>query len=131
MQTLLGQREKFHVFGNDYPTPDGTGIRDYIHVEDLATAHIKAMEKLVSNDKICEQYNLGINKGFSVMELIKAAEKVAGKKLNYDVKPRRPGDPSRLIADSSKAQRELEWQPKFTAVDDIIETSYNFFRSHT
>jgi len=129
IQTILGKREQFFVFGNDYPTPDGTGIRDYIHVSDLAEAHLLAMEKLSKEENVCAQYNLGINKGFSVMELIKAAEEVAGKKVNFAIKPRRPGDPSKLIADSSLAQKELNWQPRYTGVKEIIETSYKFFSS--
>lgn len=128
VQTLLGQKEKFSVFGNDYPTPDGTGIRDYIYVDDLAEAHIKAIQKLLSGESICSQYNLGINRGFSVMELIKEAENISGKKLNYDVKPRRQGDPSRLIADSRKAHAELGWQPKHLQLKEIIETTYKFFQ---
>lgn len=131
VQTLLGQKEKFFVFGNDYPTPDGTGVRDYIHVNDLATAHLKAMEKLTSEPNFCERYNLGINKGFSVLELITEAEKITGKKLNYEIKPRRPGDPSRLVAGSTKAKAELNWQPQYTDIRQIIETDYNFFKSLT
>ncbi len=129
LKTLLGAREKFFVFGNDFPTPDGTGVRDYIHVNDLAGAHLKAMEKLFENGEICEQYNLGINKGFSVMELIKAAEEISEKKLNFEVKPRRHGDPSRLIANSSKAQAELGWKPQYLEIKDIILSAYNFFKT--
>ncbi len=130
VQTLLGQREEFFVFGNDYPTPDGTGIRDYIHVSDLASAHIQSLKKLFEGESVCAQYNLGINKGFSVMELIKIAEAFTGQKLNYSVKPRRAGDPSRLIANSSKIQKELNWTPKFLDAKDMIETSYTFFKTN-
>ncbi len=126
--TLLGKRKEFYVYGDDYPTPDGTGIRDYIHVNDLSQAHLLAMNKLLTN-KRCEVYNLGINQGFSVMELIKVAEKISGKKLNYKIKARRPGDPSRLIADSTKAQKEFNWQPKYNKIDQIILTAYNFFKA--
>jgi UDP-glucose 4-epimerase len=127
LETFLGRRKKFFVFGNDFPTPDGTGIRDYIHVEDLAAAHIAGLEKLMSSN-ICEAYNLGINKGFSVLELIAAAEKIVGKKLNYKIVGRRPGDPSRLVADASKANKELNWQPKYTNIEEMIQTSYNALR---
>ncbi len=127
VQTLLGQRENFSVFGNDYATPDGTGIRDYIHVDDLASAHLLAMKKLMGGDSICSQYNLGINKGFSVMELIRAAEAVSGKKLAYNIQPRRPGDPSRLIADASAARADLGWRPDFTDIREIVQTSYLSF----
>jgi UDP-glucose 4-epimerase len=127
LETTLGRREMFYIFGTDYPTPDGTGIRDYIHVVDLAQAHICALETL-DTTTVCTQYNLGINKGFSVRELIVAAEKVTGKKLPYTEKDRRAGDPSRLIADASKAMRELSWQPQYTTITDIIETAYTSFK---
>lgn len=111
IETILGIREQFFVFGGDYPTLDGTGIRDYIHVNDLADAHVQALKKIFENKPFCLFYNLGINKGFSVKELILAAEDVSGTKLKYSIKPRREGDPSRLIADSTKAQQELDWKP--------------------
>lgn len=123
LETITGKREGFYVFGDDFPTVDGTGIRDYIHVMDLAKAHILAIKKLETGN-ICAQYNLGINKGFSVMELIKAAEKVTSTHLPYTIKPRRPGDPARLIANSNKAQEELNWKPEYTDIEKIIETSY-------
>lgn len=129
VKTALGQRDEFYVYGNDFPTPDGTGIRDYIHVNDLAAAHLLAMEKLFGNNELCENFNLGINKGFSVLELIKITEKISGQKLNYKIKERRLGDPSRLIADSAKAQTFLNWQPQYLDIEKIIETAYNFFKS--
>lgn len=128
METLLGRREKFFVYGNDFPTPDGTGIRDYIHIEDLVEAHLLGLEKLMNTDGFCEAYNLGTNKGTSVMELVKAAEKVSGMDLNYEIAPRRPGDPSRHIADARKAMKELNWQPKHTNIEDMILSSYNSFK---
>jgi UDP-glucose 4-epimerase len=128
IETLLGKREVFYVYGRDYPTPDGSGIRDYIHVNDLASAHLLAMKKLFDVHDLCEAYNLGINKGFSVLELIAAAEKIAGKKLNYQAKERRPGDPSRLIADADKARRELGWKPSYTSIESVIETAYRYFQ---
>lgn len=129
IETLLGKRQEFFVYGNDFSTPDGTGVRDYIHVSDLASAHIRAMEKMNTEEKICTQYNLGINKGFSVLELIRAAEKVSGKKLHFSYKPRREGDPSSLIANSSKAQKELGWKPEYTEIGDIIDSAYLFFKN--
>ena len=125
VKTILGQQEVFNVWGNDFNTPDGSGVRDYIHVNDLADAHILALEHLDG----CKVYNLGINKGFSVLELIKEAERVTGKKVNYKIGPRRAGDPPSLTADSSKAQRELGWTPKYTDIGEIILTDYNFFKT--
>ncbi len=127
VKTLLGKQEIFNVWGNDFPTPDGTGVRDYIHVNDLADAHILAMKKLEEDG--CFDYNLGINNGFSVMELIKEAERVTGKKLNYKISPRRAGDPATIVASSMKAQKELGWMPKYTDIGEIILTDYNFFKS--
>ena len=128
--TALGHRTEFHVFGSDYPTLDGSGIRDYIHVNDLASAHLLALEKLLKADApLCERYNLGINRGFSVLELIAAAEKVSENKVGYSIKPRRPGDPSRLIADASKASRELGWEPRYRTIEGIIASAYEFFKN--
>jgi len=127
VETLLGRRETFTIFGDDYPTPDGTGIRDYIHVVDLANAHVAAMYKL-EQGPLCTQYNLGINQGFSVKELIATAERVSGLTLQYDVQGRRPGDPSRLIADASKAIAELDWRPTHTDISDIVTTAFNSFK---
>lgn len=124
-KTLLGQQEVFHVWGNDFSTKDGTGVRDYIHVNDLADAHILALDNIQG----CEVYNLGINKPFSVMELIVSAEQVTGKKLNYKFSPRRAGDPAILMADSSKAQQKFGWTPKYTDIGEIILTDYNFFKT--
>jgi UDP-glucose 4-epimerase len=129
-ETILGKREKFYVYGNDYPTPDGTGVRDYIHVNDLASAHLKGLIKLLQENNVCSQYNLGINKGFSVMELIKNAERLSGKKVNYEIMPRRAGDPSRLIADSSKVQMELNWQPQYLLIEQIMQTAFDFYKKN-
>ena len=115
--------KKFIVNGNDYDTPDGTPIRDYIHVNDLATAHLKALEHLDG----CKVYNLGINRGYSVLELIKAAEEVVGKKLDYEIGTKRKADPTRLIGDSTKAQQELGWTPVHTDIGQVILSDYKFF----
>lgn len=120
--TAMGKRKKFFVYGNDYPTKDGTGIRDYIHVSDLAEAHMLASKRL--NRDVCEFYNLGINKGYSVLELIKITEKITGKKINYQIAPRRPGDPSQLIANASAAMKTLRWKPNFTTIEDIVRSAY-------
>lgn len=129
VETALGKREKFFVYGKDFNTTDGTGVRDYIHVNDLADAHILAMSKLFTEGNVCKQYNLGINKGFSVMELIKSLEKMLGCDLNFEIKDRRPGDPSKLIADSTLAQKELGWKPKFLDIADIVKDTYISFKN--
>ncbi len=115
------------VFGNDYPTPDGTCIRDYIHVADLASAHLLALKYLEKSGG-CTAFNLGIGKGFTVKEVIASVERVTGKKLNIRQGARRPGDPPSLVADSSKAQKELGWRPQFTEIDRIVETAWNWER---
>lgn len=107
------------VFGNDYDTPDGTCIRDYIHVYDLATAHLLALEALFSGHPT-SFYNLGNGQGFSVLEVIESAERVLKQRISYKLGERRPGDPARLIADSSKAKEELRWKPRFPDLDKII-----------
>ena len=111
------------IFGTDYPTPDGTCIRDYIHVEDLASAHVIAMKALFSGaSSTC--YNLGTGRGFSVREVIAAAEKITGKKAEVIEGERRPGDPAILIADASKAREELSWRPRFCLLEEIIEHAW-------
>lgn len=110
-QVAVGRLEELNVFGNDYSTPDGTGIRDYIHVVDLANGHLKALDKVMCTNGV-ESYNLGTGKGFSVLELIDAFEKASGIKINYIIKERRPGDVAECYADSSKAEKELGWKAK-------------------
>jgi len=107
-KVAVGQLPCVNVFGNDYPTPDGTGVRDYIHVVDLAVGHIAALAKL--EEKGCFTYNLGVGRGYSVLEMIHAMEKAAGKKIPYKITPRRPGDVAELTSDPSKALRELGWK---------------------
>ncbi|TVQ66801.1 MAG: UDP-glucose 4-epimerase GalE [Balneolaceae bacterium] len=107
-QVAVGQREKLRVFGNDYPTKDGTGVRDYIHVKDLAKGHLKALEK-ISGEKGLHVYNLGTGSGSSVIEVINAFEKATGLKIPYEITERRPGDAATCFADVSKAKRELGW----------------------
>jgi UDP-glucose 4-epimerase len=127
--SALGQIEKITVFGTDYPTPDGTCIRDYIHVDDLCEAHIVAMETLQAGGE-GRFYNLGIGKGYSVKEVLDAAKRVAGVEIPVEYGPRRPGDPAILFADATKIRRELEWQARYTEIEDIVATAWNWFRSH-
>jgi UDP-glucose 4-epimerase len=117
------------IFGTDYDTPDGTGVRDYIHVSDLATAHIKALERLENGGK-SDIFNLGTGKGTSVKEIISAVEKASGKKLDVKISSRRAGDPAKVWADSSKAQSELGWSPKYTNIEEIVATSWNWHSTH-
>lgn len=121
------ENKTIKVFGNDYPTEDGTCIRDYIHVTDLANAHILALENL-KKTMTSQIYNLGNNTGFSVMEILNTAQKVTGKKINYEIAPRRIGDPAILIASSEKAKKELGWQPKFYQPEQIISSAWNWHK---
>jgi UDP-glucose-4-epimerase GalE len=128
IQTAMGQRLAIEIFGNDYPTPDGTCIRDYIHVDDLAEAHLLALEQLQPGQEM--RYNLGIGKGYSVREVIRTVEEVTGKKVHIKEGPRRPGDPPALVAAAARAQRELGWKPRYTELRPIIETAWNWHRMH-
>lgn len=110
-QVAVGKLEKLHVFGDDYPTHDGTGIRDYIHVVDLAIGHLKALEKLENKPGV-EAYNLGTGEGSSVLDVIKAFEKATGENIPYTISPRRPGDAATCFADVSKAEKELNWKAR-------------------
>ena len=121
LQVALGQKPEVAIFGTDYETPDGTCIRDYIHILDLARAHILAL-----GSKKSDFYNLGTGGGSSVREVIDTAGKVTGRKINVVEKPRRPGDPPRLIASSEKIQRELGWKPQFQSLDAIIESAWKW-----
>lgn len=124
MEAATGKREKFSIFGNDYDTPDGTCVRDYIHVSDLAKAHSLALTKLMSGGESFA-LNLGTGKGTSVQEIVDATEKVIGKKLNYDYAPRRIGDPALLTAKADRAQEILGWTPEYTDIEEIIRTVWN------
>jgi len=125
LEHLLGKRESISVFGSDYDTPDGTCIRDYIHVTDLATAHILALEALLSGKKTTATYNLGNGLGYSVKEVIETCEKVTGKKANVIMSERRAGDPARLVASSEKIFNELGWKAKYS-LEDIISTAWKW-----
>lgn len=129
LQTALGQREKILIFGDDYGTVDGTCIRDYIHVSDLANAHLLSLERLIAGGE-SRIFNLGNGKGFSVKEVIDTAEKVTGLTINSEITNRRAGDPAILIASSNKAITELNWKPKYDSLTTIIETSWNWHLNH-
>lgn len=119
LQAASGRRPAITIFGTDYPTPDGTCIRDYIHVTDLCQAHLLALEFLANNARSAA-YNLGNNQGFSVRQIIDTAERVTGKRIPVNVGARRPGDPAVLVANSGKAVAELGWRPKYQALETII-----------
>lgn len=125
IQAALGKRDKIAIFGDDYNTADGTCVRDYIHVTDLADAHIKAIEKL-ERDNTSETYNLGNGTGFSVKEVIEETKRVTGREFKVTIEDRRSGDPSTLIASSQKAIDELNWKPKFNTLTQIIETAWKW-----
>jgi UDP-glucose 4-epimerase len=129
LQTALGQRERIDIFGDDYPTKDGTCIRDYVHIADLAQAHLFALERLINGMQEGE-YNLGNGDGFSVKEVIEVARNVTGRTITSRVTKRRPGDPAVLIGSSEKAVRELGWKPQFADISTIIETAWKWHKSH-
>lgn len=128
LQAALGLRENIAIFGNDYETPDGTCVRDYIHIYDLAQAHILALEAIKPGE--ARAYNLGNGQGYSVRQVIETAERVTGKKIPVAESPRRPGDPAVLVASSEKIIRELGWKPRFPALEAIIETAWKWHNSH-
>ena len=123
-----GKRPHVEVFGTDYPTPDGTCVRDYIHVDDLAEAHILALGKLGPGVRL--KYNVGTGRGYSVREVVRAVEEVTGLKVPVKEGPRRPGDPPELVADASKIRRELGWAPRYTDLRAIVETAWAWHKSH-
>ena len=129
LQVALGQRASLDIFGDDYDTPDGTCIRDYVYIEDLINAHILALEYLQKGGK-SDVFNLGSNQGFSVNEMVVAARKVTGKEIPAKIGPRRAGDPASLIASSEKAKMTLGWQPKMTEIQSIIETAWQWHKRH-
>lgn len=129
-EVALGKGSVLEVFGNDFPTPDGSGVRDYIHVEDLAQAHILAAEKIVQTmgKPIQEVYNCGYGKGYSVLEIIKTIESIAGRKITYEIKNRRPGDPASVVADVSKISKELGWAPRHQDIEEICGSTFKWFQ---
>ncbi len=129
MQVLNGKREKLGIFGDDYPTPDGTCIRDYIHITDLADAHIKALESLKSGAS-SNAYNLGNGNGFSVKEVVETVEKVVGKPVKREIVPRRAGDPAVLVASSDKIKKELGWKPEYDSLEKIVASAWKWHSTH-
>ena len=129
LQVAQGQRESISIFGEDYPTEDGTCIRDYIHVVDLIDAHILAL-KYLQNGGESNIFNLGSSQGFSVKEIVEAARTVTGHELPAKIAPKRAGDPSTLIASSEKARHILNWKPKRTSIQTIIEDAWNWHQAH-
>ncbi len=128
LQVPLGQREKLSIFGTDYPTPDGTCIRDYIHIEDLASAHVLSVEAM--DERAVMTYNLGTGHGYSIREVLDVAREVTGFDIAAEEADRRPGDAPRLVACSDKVQRELGWLPRYTDLKDIIATAWQWHRTH-
>jgi UDP-glucose 4-epimerase len=124
---VLGAVPPLEVFGGDYPTRDGTCVRDYIHVEDLADAHVRALARM-DGAPAAQAYNLGIGQGFTVREVLSAVERVAGRPVPHRLAPRRPGDAPELVADAGKARRELGWTPAYTALEPIVETAWRWQR---
>lgn len=124
LDVALGRREKIRIYGEDYPTPDGTCVRDYVHVEDLAEAHLLAFEALAQRGQ--RIYNLGNGDGFTVRQVIDSARRVTGRPIPADVFPRRPGDPAVLIASSEKIGRELGWKPRHTNLDEIVASAWDW-----
>ncbi|MFD2617207.1 UDP-glucose 4-epimerase GalE [Terrilactibacillus laevilacticus] len=129
LQVALGQREKVSIYGDDYNTPDGTCIRDYIHIEDLISAHILALNYLLDGGE-SNVFNLGSSAGFSVKEIIEEARKVTGHQIPAVVGPRRAGDPSTLIASSDKAKEILNWDPSHTSIPEILTDAWNWHKNH-
>lgn len=130
IETALGKREVINVFGNDYPTKDGTCIRDYIHVDDLADAHLKALEYLIKENQ-SNKFNLGIGKGFSVKEIIQCVSKLLDTKINVKEVGRRDGDPASLVADNKKAKSILNWEAKHTDINEIISSAISWHKNLT
>lgn len=128
LDVALGKRTHIDVYGTDYPTPDGTCLRDYVHTADLAQAHRLAIA--ATTDKTAEVFNIGTGVGQSVFEIIAACEAVTGKKIEYKVCPRRPGDPPALVASPLKLMRELAWKPQYTNIKDTIATAWEWHRNH-
>ncbi|MFD1451564.1 UDP-glucose 4-epimerase GalE [Oceanobacillus sojae] len=129
LEAALGQRDGMKIFGNDYPTTDGTCIRDYIHVLDLAQAHYLAVQKLI-NDGGCDIFNLGNGQGFSVKEVIETCRKVTQREIKADIAPRREGDPAQLIASSKRAKNNLGWQPKYNQLETMVQHAWNWHSTH-
>jgi UDP-glucose 4-epimerase len=129
LKVALGKRKDIKIFGTDYETPDGTCLRDYVHVNDLVSAHLLALQSLINGGQ-SSVYNLGNSRGYSVREVINLAESVSGRKINVTESDRRPGDPAVLVADSRKIRGELGWTPIYEDLSRIMETAWNWHKSH-
>lgn len=129
LKVALGKQDMFHIYGNDYNTPDGTNIRDYVHILDLADVHILAMKYLEEGNESAA-FNLGSSTGFSVKEILEEAKKVTGMDIPTVISPRRGGDPDILVADSSNARKVLGWKPQYENVHDIIQTAWTWHQKH-
>jgi UDP-glucose 4-epimerase len=127
LQAPLGRRPSITIFGDDYPTPDGTCVRDYVHVQDLAQAHVLALTQC---DRGGGVFNLGNGRGFSNLEVVEAARRVTGHPIPVEIGPRRPGDPAELVASSEKARTVLGWQPEHTDIDVIVASAWEWHRTH-
>jgi UDP-glucose 4-epimerase len=121
-EVALGQRQTFQIFGVDYPTPDGTCLRDYVHIIDIAEAHAIAVERISQFSG--RVFNLGNSRGYSVREVVECVERITGRKIAMNTSPRRPGDPASLVASSERARRELGWMPKYSSLDSIVATAW-------
>lgn len=128
MEAAAGMRDRLMVFGDDYPTPDGTGVRDYVHVTDLAEAHLLALEYLVKNDRSLT-VNLGSENGLSVLEILKTARRVSGRPIPAEITSRRPGDPAKLVASSALAKELLGWEAKHSDLESLVTTTWNVYRN--
>jgi UDP-glucose 4-epimerase len=128
LRVPLGQRDSAQIYGTDYPTPDGTCIRDYIHIADLVSAHLLALDGLDERDRLI--YNLGSGNGYSVREVIETARQVTGHPIPVNELPRRPGDSARLVASSEKIKRELGWAPKHDNLHEIVSSAWEWHQSH-
>ena len=128
LQVALGQRESIKIFGDDYPTPDGTCVRDYIHVDDLASAHVAALEKLASGSQL--KLNLGTGNGASVLEVIEACREVTGHPIPAETVARREGDPPQLVADPSKAKEVLGWEAEHKDIESIVASAWKWHQAH-
>ncbi len=129
LQVAMGKRKKIMIFGDDYPTEDGTCVRDYVHVTDLASAHLLALKRMEAGGESAI-YNLGNGEGFSVKQVIDKAIEVTGVNITAEIDQRRAGDPAVLIASSDKAKKELGWKPKYNSLENIIETAWNWHKNH-
>jgi UDP-glucose 4-epimerase len=128
LRVPLGQSEKIMVFGDDYPTHDGTCIRDYVHTDDLAEAHLLAIA--ATTPETAEVYNIGTGEGSTVLEVVKASEEVSGRHIPLEIVARRPGDPPALVADPSKLMKALGWQPRYRQIRSVVETAWRWHESH-